>query len=153
MPSDMGGILKMPFLPHPKLWVSDGFLGGPCILPLGPQLCLLLFPEGLRCPALSGSIPRLTGGLTQRVAVCGPPRHPVVKDAVLSFRGPPLIPRQAEEVGKGNSLGVYIRAWPLAPGLRNSNSGPCSSPGAERAVDGAPLVQPRKQRKGNFGTC
>lgn len=41
--------------------------------------------------------------------------HPVVKDAVPCFRGPALIPRQAEEVRRGKQLGGLYKS--LAPGL------------------------------------
>lgn len=62
------------------------------------------------------------------------------------FRGPALILRQAEEVGKGNSLGVYIKVWPLASFLHDGFSGPLSPPSERCAVDGI-LVNARDEGK------
>lgn len=110
--------LKCCLLPDSKLWVGsrrrnlgseavEGLSPGPqvgkvpYILPLGPQLHLFLFAEGLSYPAVTKWGQSLAHWWSDSESSVWSLLHPVVKDAVPCFQGPALTPRQAEEVRKG----------------------------------------------------
>lgn len=76
-----------------------------------------------------------------------PPQHPVVKDAIPCFRGPALIPRQAEEVRNGKQPWGLDKSLALACCLWDSFLGPLRLHRRERAVDGLSWSRPESKGK------
>ena len=74
-------------------------------------------------------------------------------DAFPCFRGPAVIPRQAEEVRNGKESWDLYKSLALNFCLWDSFPEPLGLPRSRDCWGQALLVQAREQRKGKFGMC